>query len=81
MTNGIFKSPGNYSSYARAKNVMSTQSETDFEWSVKLSSTREITHFYVGIASQLKPGSSIDDADQNAILYYSNGLRTNEWPK
>ena len=67
MTNGIFKSLGDYS-YARAKNVLSTQSETDFEWSVKLFSM----HFDVGIASQLKPGSSIDDADQNAILYNSN---------
>lgn len=69
VTNGIFKSPGNYSSYARAKNVMSTQSETDFEWSVKLFSTL----FDVGIASKLEQGSYIVDTDRNAILYYSNG--------
>ena len=68
MTNDIFKSLG-IASYARAKNVFSTQSETDFEWSVKILST----DCYVGIASKLERGSWIVNVDQNAILYYSNG--------
>ena len=50
---------------------MSTHSETDFEWSVKLIGDRD---FVVGIASQLKRESSwILEYDQNAILYCSNG--------
>ena len=69
VTNGIFKRLGD-SSYARAKNVFSTQSETDFEWSVKILSTS----IYVGIASQLKLGSWIINSDQNAILYYSKSI-------
>ena len=70
VTNGIFKRLGD-SAYARAKNVFSTQSESDFEWSVKMFSTDPF--FYVGIASKLESGSYIIDTDQNAILYYSNG--------
>ena len=49
---------------------MSTQSETDFEWSVKLIGDH---WFYVGIASQLKwINSCIWAYDQNTILYCSN---------
>ena len=66
MTNGIFKSLLNYG-HARATNVMSTQSPTDFEWSVKLVGG---WNFCVGIASQLKRESKfIHTYDQNAILY------------
>ena len=69
MTDGIFKS-NSYWAYARATETMSTQSETDFEWSVKL--IGDCT-FYVGIASQLKrEDSCISHYDQNAILYNSN---------
>ena len=68
MTNGLFKSLGNYG-HARATNVMSTQSPTDFEWSVKLIGG---WNFCVGIASQLKrENKSIQTYDQNAILYHS----------
>ena len=68
MSNGIFKSLGNYG-YGRAINVMSTQSPTDFEWSIKLVGG---WNFCVGIASQLKRESkSIQIYDQNAILYRS----------
>ena len=66
MTNGIFKSLGNYGC-AQATNVMSTQSSTDFEWSVKLVGG---WNFCVGIASQLKRDIKfIQTYDQNAILY------------
>ena len=54
--------------FARAKNVMSTQSPTDFEWSVKLIGGGI---FCVGIASELKREYSfIDEYDSNAILYW-----------
>ena len=70
MLDGIFKRNG-FSAYARATEIMTTQSETDFEWSVKLIGDQ---HFIVGIASQLNPGeySYIRDYDPNAILYLSN---------
>ena len=68
MTNGIFKSLGDYG-YARAINVMSTQSPTDFEWSVKLIGG---WRFCVGVASRLERiNSFIVEYDQNAILYRS----------
>ena len=54
---------------------MSTQSPTDFEWSVKLVGG---WHFCVGIASQLKREHLfIEEYDQNAILYrsYSRNVR------
>ena len=71
MTNGIFKAVGQYG-YARAATVMSTKSETDFEWSVKLLCNTPIR---VGIGSQLL---NLGDADifyrdENAILYNSSG--------
>ena len=69
MTNGIFKRSGSYS-YARATTVMSTQSSTGFEWSVKLIG-RFGRHFAVGIASRLMPETAIYSYDQEAILYYS----------
>ena len=73
MTDGIFKrhcdSVCYPYAYARAAEVMSTQSETDFEWSVKLLADY---FFDLGIASQLKRGHSlILTYDQNAILYVS----------
>ena len=67
---GIFERNTGYA-YARAAEVMSTQSETDFEWSVKLIGN---SYFYVGIASQLKRVDSyIWTYDQNAITFFSNG--------
>ena len=55
-----------YFAYARASDVMSTQSSTNFEWSVKLIGT----FFYVGIASQLKPIKDLIFCyDQDSILY------------
>ena len=75
MTDGIFKRNYDYA-YARATEIMSTNSETDFEWSVKLIAD---LGFDVGIASKLKRENSyileknhISDYDQNAILYCSN---------
>lgn len=66
MTNAIFKTTGNYG-YARAAVVMSTQSETVFEWSVKVLCD---SGFRVGIASQLRQeANEIDGYDENAILY------------
>ena len=65
VTNNVFK-PSNWNAYARASDVMSTQSSTNFEWSVQLIGDG----FYVGIASQLKPIKDyIDDYDQDSILY------------
>ena len=77
MTNGIFKRLGTCG-YARAANVMSTQSKIGFEWSVKLFGTSSFgtSIFHVGIASQVKteesayiPAMCIPTYDQNAILY------------
>ena len=66
MTNGVFNPSDSYA-YARAAKIMSTKSETEFEWSLKLMGTGYIA---VGIASQSPPKSSeIYDSDQNAILY------------
>ena len=68
MTNGIFKSLA-HCSYARAPDVMSTQSAVGFEWTIKLigGSTES---FYVGIASMIKPeASQIYSYDQNSVLY------------
>ena len=68
MTNGVFKPLGS-AAYARATNVMSTESATDFEWSVKLVGRSVM---YVGIASQLKPElKDIFEYDQNSILVNS----------
>ena len=70
MTNYIFKRLQGCA-FARAKNLMSTKSETEFAWSVKLLG---VSNFYVGIASHLEPEcSSISSMDINAILYFSNG--------
>ena len=47
---------------------MSTQSPTDFEWSLKLIGG---SLFCAGIASELRREDSyIDDYDENAILYW-----------
>ena len=69
MTDGLFKTSGLYG-YARAAVVMSTQSETVFEWSVKLIGPG---CFRVGIASELRQNrhNSIYDYDRNSILYTS----------
>ena len=71
MTNRIFKRVG-FTGYARSTNVMCTQSETDFEWSVQLV---DIGGFLLaGIASELKPKKSyIWRYDQNSILVYKEG--------
>ena len=68
MTDGIFNSNINYAR-ARAVEVMSTKSETDFEWSVKLLSDKG---FEVGIASQFDQDQFIYGSDPNAILYSSD---------
>ena len=66
MTNGVFKSLG-WFSHARAQNVMSTRSASDFEWSVKLIGTAS---FIVGIASMIKTEvSKIFSYDPNSVLY------------
>ena len=68
VTDSIFKSLSQYAC-ARAGEVMSTESEADFQWSIKLCGGRE---FDVGIASQFKQENSfISNYDQNAILYRS----------
>ena len=70
MTNGIFKTSEDYG-YARAINIMSTQSPVDFGWSVKLVAG---WGFDVGVASRLKcEDSYIAHYDQNAIIYHSSG--------
>ena len=58
MTDGVFKRNGSFAN-ARAAEIMSTESETDFEWSVKLIGE---LYFRVGIR----------DYDNNVILYDSN---------
>ena len=68
MTNGIFKSTSEWG-YARVTTFMSTQSPTDFEWSVRLVRGG---NFGVGIASQLtRENELIHTYDPNAILYRS----------
>ena len=71
MTDGVFQRDGPYAAYktyafARATEEMSTQSETDFEWSVKLHDSR----ISIGIASQLQrvEGDWIEEYDDNAIM-------------
>ena len=51
---------------------MSTESETDFEWSVKLigDNSKALKWFEVGIASQLKLDEYIHNYDEEAILYF-----------
>ena len=56
-------------SYARAADLMSTQSATGFEWSVRLIGSYS---FYVGSASKVEQNNFIYQTDQKAILYYSN---------
>ena len=73
VTNNIFKKTDPYA-YARASDVMSTQSSTNFEWSVQLIGDG----FHVGIASQLKPTNNyILHYDQDSILYsdYSKTIK------
>ena len=69
MKDGIFKRKGEKFStenaYARAAEVMSTQSETEFEWSVKLIGS---PHFDFGIASKFGKSGIYDD--NNAIFYW-----------
>ena len=66
MTGGIFKYAENLG-YARATNIMSTKSDSEFEWSVKLIG---IDFFSVGIASKTAY-NLIYSSDQNAIIYSS----------
>ena len=68
MTNGIFKPSGGYGA-TRATNIMSTQSTSDFEWSVKLIGSGRM-YFDVGIASMFKLEKAfIANYDETAILY------------
>ena len=65
MTDGIFKREG-HCCYARATEILSTQSATGFEWSIKLMSD----YFNVGIASQFKQEKKfIFNYDPTAISY------------
>ena len=50
VKDGIFKREGGYC-YARATEIMSTQSSTGFEWTIKLMKDSIVA----GIASQFKP--------------------------
>ena len=69
MNNGIFKRLDSCG-YARAADVMSTQSATCFEWSVKLIGD---SNFYVGIASHhRRKDNVISTSDPTSITYYSN---------
>ena len=69
MTDGIFKK-NRLGAYARAAEIMSTQSKTDFEWSVKLIGN---LGFSVGIASHLEPEDALVlTYDENAIVYNAN---------
>ena len=73
MTDGIFKRESGYG-YARATEIMSTQSSTGFEWSIQL--MEDI--IFAGIASQFKPEKEwIYNYDPTAITYHawSNGIR------
>ena len=64
MTNGIFKRSGDYAA-TRETNIMSTQSTSDFEWSVKLIYSGS-TWFFVGIASIFKlENAFIENYDEN----------------
>ena len=79
MTGGIFKYAEDFG-YARATNVMSTKSETEFEWSVELIGTK---FFSVGIASRtLRSSNLIYASDKNAIAYssYNADIRVGENP-
>ena len=66
MTDGVYQSYDSYA-FARAAEVMSTQSETDFEWSVKLHIDCRIS---IGIASELERTEDtwIEEYDENAIM-------------
>ena len=62
----MFKS-SDFFGFARAANVMSTKSQTDFEWSVEIITCG---YFCVGIASELqREECHLDEYDKNAILY------------
>ena len=66
MTGGIFK-PEGACCYARATEIMSTQSATGFEWSIKLMNN----YFVAGIASLFKPEEKyIYQYDSTAISVY-----------
>ena len=67
VTDGIFKQEG-HAGYARATEIMSTQSSTGFEWSIKLMKDS----ICAGIASQFKPEeSNFCNYDPTAITYYA----------
>ena len=68
MADGIFKRLGSCGC-TRATNIMSTQSTSGFEWSVKLIISGSPI-FEVGIASHLKlEKDAVLFYDKNAILY------------
>ena len=71
MTGGIFKREGAYC-YARATEIMSTQSATGFEWSIKLMKG----YIFTGIASQFKQEKKfIRDYDPAAISIFLTQIR------
>ena len=70
VTDGIFKKEGSRC-YARATEIMSIQSSTGFEWTIKLMKD----YIHIGIASQFKPEKLIFNYDPTAISYtaWNNG--------
>ena len=72
MTKGRFKDL-DFCAFARATDLMSTQSPLCFEWSVRCTGNM----FMVGIASQHeRENKFIFDYDKNAILLFTNGYST-----
>ena len=53
--------------YARATEIMNSESVNDFRWSVRITNDEKI---YVGIASKLQQGEWIENDDENAIIYF-----------
>lgn len=78
MTDGVFRRLKSCA-YARATQVMSTESSTKFSWAVKLIGD---THFRIGIASEPELTTMIGnkceeiyDYDGNAIIYELHNIR------
>ena len=68
VTDGIFKREGAWC-YARATDIMSTQSATAFEWSIKFMGFNT----YAGIASKFKPEEKfIYQYDPTAISFHDS---------
>ena len=70
VSNGLFRRTNSFA-WGRTTHIMSTSSQVDFKWSVKLIGE---SSFYVGIATTAEhKDSSIYEYDENAILYSSHG--------